>query len=378
MNKELLEALNMLETYCKDDPDALKNLGHNSAEYINLMSTVTQLAYGDKQKYIGDIKNEKAALKTQFDMNVSQLNDRLKNIVKDYKRQMEELEADLELRLKVEIHELEERKNLHILNLNQTFEKRMSDWKAENIKQIKQSIDTIKENIEVLKDLRADNEKLKLENDELTKAIDELNKKFKEAKDINKAVNDRLAKYYNQAINMKNMKEKIKNLEKKCTDTEKKTDDINEKKVNIEGKIQDLKDKFRPALLKYKEKTEIKNGELNYQLEQLNQKYDENDAKIEDILKNIDIVANREENANPVFNRDMFNEVMDHVKSTLEEKTLIIKRLKASLAVAAKAFNDTIRVYEAKLHEFGIPVKELGFQTLETNTSLMPAGLVAD
>jgi hypothetical protein len=34
-------------------------------------------------------------------------------------------------------------------------------------------------------------------------------------------------------------------------------------------------------------------------------------------------------------------------------------------------------VYEAKLIEFGIPPEELGFQFFESNTSKMPAGLVA-
>ncbi|MCQ2817139.1 MAG: hypothetical protein MJ252_07730 [archaeon] len=331
-----------------------------------------------EQTHTAEIKNEKTCLKDEFQSSKGKLDQRLRDIVQDYKDQMEELRANLELRLKVEIHELEERKNLHILNLNQTFEKRMSDWKNENIKQIKQSIDIIKENIEVLKDLKTDNEKLKKENEELAKAIEELNKKYKEAKDINKQVNDRLAKYYNQAINMKNMKEKIKNLDKKCSDTEKKTEDINKKKDSIEEKIKDLKDKFRPALDTYKEKTEIKNEELKKQLDQLNTKYDGKDEEIERILQNIDIVAGRDAEENQNFNRDMYRELMNKVKETLEEKTLIIKKLKASLAVAAKAFNDTIRVYEAKLHEFGIPVKELGFQTLETNTSLMPAGLVAD
>ena len=44
---------------------------------------------------------------------------------------------------------------------------------------------------------------------------------------------------------------------------------------------------------------------------------------------------------------------------------------------ATKAYNDAIRVYEAKLVEFGIPAEELGLELLETNTSNMPAGLVA-
>ena len=75
---------------------------------------------------------------------------------------------------------------------------------------------------------------------------------------------------------------------------------------------------------------------------------------------------------------DMVKDLMEHIRTTLSEKTIIIKRLKASLAYAAKAFNDTIRVYEAKLIEFGLPPEELGFQLLETNTSKMPAGLVSD
>ena len=90
-----------------------------------------------------------------------------------------------------------------------------------------------------------------------------------------------------------------------------------------------------------------------------------------------DYFSSDEENKNNGFNRE-FNELLEHIKTTLSEKTIIIKRLKASLAVSAKAFNDTIRVYEAKLIEFGLPPEELGFQLLETNTSKMPAGLVSD
>lgn len=52
---------------------------------------------------------------------------------------------DLELRLRVDIHELEERKNLHINNLIEAFESRMNDWKKENINQIKDNIGLIKE-----------------------------------------------------------------------------------------------------------------------------------------------------------------------------------------------------------------------------------------
>lgn len=46
----LIEMLNMLEAYKGE----ISELEHNSAEYVNLIATVMQLAYGDKQKYLAD------------------------------------------------------------------------------------------------------------------------------------------------------------------------------------------------------------------------------------------------------------------------------------------------------------------------------------
>ena len=53
----LVEALNMLEHY-----GDVSKLEHNSAEYIHVVSTAMQLAYGDKRKYIADTKFEEVPL----------------------------------------------------------------------------------------------------------------------------------------------------------------------------------------------------------------------------------------------------------------------------------------------------------------------------
>lgn len=45
----LIEALNMLEHYGN-----IAELGHNSAEYINVLATAMQLSYGDKRRYVAD------------------------------------------------------------------------------------------------------------------------------------------------------------------------------------------------------------------------------------------------------------------------------------------------------------------------------------
>ena len=64
------------------------------------------------------------------------------------------------------------------------------------------------------------------------------------------------------------------------------------------------------------------------------------------------------------------------LQEVLENKNQIIKALQYDVAKVSKAHNDLIRVYEAKLGEFGIPVDELGFRPLVTNTTTGPAGLV--
>ena len=65
------------------------------------------------------------------------------------------------------------------------------------------------------------------------------------------------------------------------------------------------------------------------------------------------------------------------MKESIETKNQSTKNLKYSIQHATKAYNDAIRVYEAKLVQFGIPGEELGFQLLQTITSTMPAGLVS-
>ena len=114
-------------------------------------------------KHRDQIESKKANLQNNYDDKKRQLEERLKNIIKRYKQKMKQLAEDLELRLKVEIHELEERKNLHINNLNRTFDQKMKDWKTENINQIKESIKIIKQYIGVLKDYENENKKLQYE-----------------------------------------------------------------------------------------------------------------------------------------------------------------------------------------------------------------------
>ena len=70
-------------------------------------------------------------------------------------------------------------------------------------------------------------------------------------------------------------------------------------------------------------------------------------------------------------------EIKVKVEEAIEAKNTILRNLRYSLAHATKAYNDSLRVYREKLVEFGIPEDELNLEPLLSNTSTMPAGLVA-
>ena len=100
---------------------------------------------------------------------------------------------------------------------------------------------------------------------------------------------------------------------------------------------------------------------METQIEQLEQK----EAQLHQLMQN------------SALQPAVVDEIKGKVKDSIENKNQTIKNLRYSIHHATKAYNDAIRVYEAKLVQFGIPSEELGFQPLQTPTSTMPAGLVS-
>jgi hypothetical protein len=52
-----------------------------------------------------------------------------------------------------------------------------------------------------------------------------------------------------------------------------------------------------------------------------------------------------------------------------------IQKLQFLIHQATKAYNDCLRVYEAKLVSLGVPSEDLDFEPLETITSQLPIGM---
>jgi DNA repair exonuclease SbcCD ATPase subunit len=91
-----------------------------------------------EEKQAGNLKTENKALEIEKN-----------NLIAKYEEKLENLRKDLELRIKVEIHELEERKNNHINNLMSTHRKQYDKLKEsynamtnQQVKLIKQTTNT--------------------------------------------------------------------------------------------------------------------------------------------------------------------------------------------------------------------------------------------
>lgn len=156
-----------------DDKKALKS------DYISTDKT-----------YIAEVSNKADILTRDNEQLRALMEQQKESLIKEYELKLEELRAQLELRMKVEIHEVEERKNQHINELMINHENAFTEMKGyynditrenielikvhkEKLREVKQSI---KSNHDIVEDLKAKEKKLKVPLDTTKAERDELRK----------------------------------------------------------------------------------------------------------------------------------------------------------------------------------------------------------
>lgn len=291
--------------------------------------------------------------------------DQINEIEANYRLKLKNLRENLELRLKVEIHEVEERKNKHKNELMMKHEKAFRTIKD-------YYNDITKGNLEKIKELKDEKKKLeqnqtdhRIAIEDLRKENDTLKKPLEEAKaELNK-LEDKLTNYGLDKVSLFNAKKHLKILLyqlEKCKYDKK---ELETKFQSAAGEKDELFRKYEGTVDRVKQKADYKNVYLEHKLKGMEENLNRKETQLNEVITKV--------NLEPGF----LVEINKRIEESLEAKNVILKNLKYSLSHAIKAYNDAIRVYEAKLIEFGIPPEELGFQPIESNTSTMPAGLVA-
>ena len=352
-------------------------------------------------------------LREEFDKNLAQLEARCAEGVTT-------LGADLELRRKVELHEIEERKNLHIRDLMNNhasafgqIKQYYNDITTDNLRLIQSLKDELlamktkaMANTKLMYDISQENKRL---SDPLTVAIHEVERLRHELKDQLKdqqslASAQRRVQVLNVFIRYSSdihqifirysnifkyiqiysshihqifitYSPDIHRISTHSQVLEKRKQELSSQHAALKAEYErtekdrsGLYESFEQTIHSVQRKSEFKNMVLEQRLSAMTETAESKEAQLDEIL--------RAANLDPVE----IKRVTTNLESVLSSKNADIQDLKYRLSRASKAYNDTHRTLESKLGALGIPEEDfetLGFQPLMgEETSTGPAGLV--
>lgn len=282
-----------------------------------------------------------------------------------FKKMLDDLQAKLELKLKVEIHEIEERKNLHINELMKNHDQAYKDLKQFYNQITANNLDLIKAQKEQMKEISNRRAITANEIKSLKKQNEENEEPLRQARQKRRELLKELKQFPKDKLSQANLKIKIVSLKEKLKKMKNEKDDIDTKYAKLSKEKEELVFKFDDVVIEMKKNTQIQDYILGKHVQQLESELLAKEHKLQEIVIGSGLDGH------------YVNEVTSMVRDTMEVKNSEIRNLQYLIQHATKAYNDAIRVYEEKLVEFGIPPQELGFQTIPSVTSTMPAGLVS-
>ncbi|KAJ4459057.1 putative component of dynein regulatory complex [Paratrimastix pyriformis] len=142
-------------------------------------------------------------------------------------------------------------------------------------------------------------------------------------------------------------------------------DDLEARFQKAQQDRDDLEGRFEEALERVHAKSRATCDVLNARIERAHQDLLEKETRLNEIL--------RASHLDPAALRV----VTQRLDEVLSAKNKAIRDLQYEVHRVTKAHNDAVRVYEAKLIEFGVPPEELGYEPVLTRTTTGPAGLVS-
>ncbi|KAF4716400.1 Dynein regulatory complex subunit 4, partial [Perkinsus olseni] len=332
---------------------------HEENEALKESLQSKQLAREDEVKMMErGFAKSLGKLRETYDANHAQLE-------RDCQTQVEDLRHDLEIRRRVEIHELRERKNLHMKELAENHDEAYEQIKEyykditlDNVKLIR----SLKEEIAQMRSREKVNKKtmeqLITENKTLSEPLAEMEEERARLMDL-------LKNYGTDKIVLKNVKGRKLSLDKRLKEGRAEYRQTEERLKKLENERDEITRRFAKGVADVGRMAELKNLALEQRLDVLGGSFAEKQGKLEEVAKsaNIDPAA--------------LQSVTEKLEGVLEAKNGVIRSLQYEIQRLAKMYNDTIRVYEHKLKDFGVPAEEMGFEPVPVKTSKIPANLVA-
>jgi hypothetical protein len=333
---------------------------------------------GDKSNLKEDLReknstnaNEISNVKVQHEKILMQMREVFENNLSELRKRcegkLEGLESDLELRRKVDIHEIEERKNLHINDLMRNHSRAFGQMKS-------YYNDITNDNLQLIKDLKSELEEKKKKAIGINKVMYDIaqeNKRLHEPLTAAVAeVADLMAQLKDQEkdrLSLRNAKARLVVMENQLKTLENDHSDLKSNYSAAESNRNELYDKFENTVKEVQAKSDFKNLVLEQKLQGVAQNISRADHQLGEVVQ----AANMDPSE--------LSAITSSLDEMLSTKNAHIKDLQYSVVRMTKAYNDALRTYGTKMKEMGIPEMEferMGFAKAPTNTSTVPAGLI--
>lgn len=319
--------------------------------------------------------NKVAEVRQQHDKQLAKLRqqfeDGLGELVTRCEERVVQLQSDLELRRRVEVHEVEERKNQHINDLIKNHKKAFTQMKTyynditggnlKLIKNLQSQVEESKEravnNKKALLEYVQENQKLSEPLSEVSAEIAELQTALKERTKDQMALSNANSRYAAIGKTSSTMRQKLNQLETEY--------------AQIERERDRLYSGFEESIQRVRQQSEFQNQVLEQKLLAAESNVEKAAIQVEEIIR----AANMDSNE--------VARMMTSLNQMLAAKDDVLRDSKLSLAKLQKSFNDSLETFVAKMKELGIPDEEIGLmgfqlEQLPVGTSTAPAvGLVA-
>ncbi|KYN45460.1 Growth arrest-specific protein 8 [Atta colombica] len=304
----------------------------------------------------------------------------INNMIKKFESEAIELEQKYEQKLtsqyeslilkhRMEITEVEERKNAQIANLIKNHENAFTEMKN-------YYNDITLNNLSLIKSIKEQMEMMKNNEERMKKQVRELTTENKKYLTDLKALQETITELNRQLANYEKDKQCLVNTKRRLSVVMKDLENLKWENEVLELRFEkcqserdELHSRFVSAIFELQQKTGLKNVLLEKKLEKLSDLLEQREAQISEVLAAAQLDPAAVVNMNKKL-EDMLN-----------RKNTAIQDLQYELAKVCKAHDDLLAVYESKLQEYGIPKTELGFQPLRMKINgaklgLGPAGLV--
>lgn len=292
-------------------------------------------------------------LRQQFEEGLGELTLRCENRLK-------QLGEDLELRRRVEIHEVEERKNQHINDLVKNHKKAFGQMKsyyneitAGNLQLIK----NLQKQVEELKERAVNNKRLLveygIENVRLSEPLTEVTARIAEVQALLKErAKDQMA--------LRNAHARYASLKKASVAVKLQQKTLEADYMKVEKERDQLYGTFEDTLNKVHQQSEFHNQVLESRLRALEGSAEKSALQVEEIIRAANLDSSE------------MSKVMNSLNQMLAAKDDALKEVNFLVVRMQKTFNDSLETVSAKFKDLGISEGE--FESLNFHLERLPQG----